>query len=483
MNMVSYRGPGMAGGLSSGLSQAWKESNTEINWWWHMNQNQLIASSNTESQTRIVNELENQLIEDHYRFCNEFIWPIMHDLPENAIFHHNRYKQYRRFNTVFGHYVSNQLSSTTNRNCFVQDYQLALVPSVLRRINGTKIAIFWHIPWPQNVKDEHVAVIADLARGLLNCDFIGFHTQEYADNFSQFVRHHLHNCSSEKESGVIRSSSHIPNRALSLVSMPAEEQARVTQLLVAPLAIDHKHWQTLAKDGETVELPQRRPDLPMILSVDRADYTKGVTNRLEAIEVFFEKYPHWRGKAQFVQLCSKTRAGIEAFDSYWSNCETLANKIIDRWSASDWQPVVWHQSPVNSAKLATLYRDASIMLVNPVRDGLNLTAKEYVACQSQTESGVLALSPGAGVWAEFGDNCIGVYPESAEQMADAINMSLSLSATRKSLQMQELKNQLKSHTLSEWWALFDSLLAKPNITTLGSRRVNAPGKLIHRLSG
>lgn len=482
MNMASYRGPGMAGGLSSGLSQAWRENSVETSWWWHMNHHQLAASSNAGIHAQCVYEMENQLIEDHYRFCNEFIWPIMHDLPEYAVLRHNDYKQYRRFNNLFGHHVSNQLSRTATRNCFVQDYQLALVPPVLRRIHGAKIAVFWHIPWPKNVNDEHAPIIADLARGLLNCDFIGFHTQEYADNFSRFVEHYLRDCSYERERGVIRSTPFATNTSLSLVS---GTEPRVTQLLVAPLAIDYDYWENLAIQKESSKFLERREDLPMILSVDRADYTKGIMNRLESIEVFFEKYPQWRGKAQFVQLCGRTRTGIEAFDTYWSDCQDLARKVQDKWSDYNWQPVVWHQEPVESARLATLYRDASIMLVNPLRDGLNLTAKEFVACQGLERNGVLALSPGAGAWVEFNGNCISVEPESTEQMAAALNMSLSLSDARKSFRMQELKNQLKSHTLSDWWALFESLLSKPAITAIDSRlkRVNTSRELIHRRSG
>ena len=449
MKIISYRGPSSAGGLSTAVGQAWREYSNAADLWCHMEKNGMQVLSHTAEQQFETN-LPQELIDGHYQYCNEFLWPIMHDLEEHATYIPEHKRQYEQLNGMISQAASKPLLDSSY---FIHDYHFAVLPNLLKQNNQARSALFWHIPWPETIINwSYIMPLADVARGMLGANIIGFHTKEYARRFMKFVEYNLPQFICDWDKMLVKKSSRSRNKS----GDTATEEA--TEIVVAPVGIDYTYWSSLANQMDESSLSPCG-GLPYVFSVDRVDYTKAVHKRLQAIDYFFERFPQWLEKVTFVQACGRTRPGISAFDNYWDQCQQLKTKIEDKWSNSHWSPLAWLEPSLSAKQLAQIYRNAAVMLVNPVKDGLNLTAKEYIACQG-SEPGVLALSPGAGAWHELGHYCLPVHPQQHEQMAQSIHKALSLGSSEKKLRMNLLSDKVQANNLSDWWYSMTSKLER-----------------------
>ena len=483
MDVISYRGPGAAGGVSSGLGNAWRQQQDAKTRWWFLSGDTLsVLDQNMERGAEFVHQLTANVVKGHYRYCNEFIWPLMHDLPQHVTYRAEDRALYRRFNFIFAQYVS----FDRRGNYFIQDYQLALVPKLATE---SRCTLFWHIPFPKEVPIEFVEPLSEIARGMLSAHVIGFHTNEYVENFMHFVSANLAEYSVDEASGEI---SRIPGRSSPSLIEAAESglnqpyiirpfvfpelvhDAHSTKLVAKPLGIDLKRWQDTATANDITAFAQQVPtsvlQKPFVLSVDRADYTKAVVERLQIIDKFMEAHPERRGELSFVQVCGRSRAGLTAFDQYWQSCQSLYQQVNSRWQTDDWQPIYWLDKPLSAEHLSAVYSLAAVMLVNPVRDGLNLTAKEFVACQSEN-AGALLLSPHAGSWHEIGAHCLPADPLNPEQVVSSLNQALSMSPTERQSRNLKTKSKLERGTLSRWWRYFNR-----TTNALSHRRTASPSK-------
>lgn len=480
MHIVSYRGPGMAGGVSAALARAWDTNLGSGTQWWHLKHHELNVASGPDAPANYVADIPAEVIEGHYRFCNEFLWPVMHDLAELARFVPQDYYYYQTFNHTLGWCILRAHAEDPQADFFVQDYQMALLPQFMRANAGFRSVVFWHIPWPKSVREDHAPYVAAIARGLLNAQALGFHTEEYAENFLNFVQQHCSEYGCDRESLVAYQKDSVQpafaaggGYALHNIRVgrqSSEMYRHATRMIVAPLGIDFDHWSSLSAQQDNTVWHPALVRTPFVLSVDRADYTKGVSNRIRAVDRFFESHPEWIGKIVFAQVCGKTRAGLDPFENYWNESRALHHELTARWSTDTWQPLLWIEKSFSTPELALAYRTAAAMLVNPVRDGLNLTAKEYVACQGK-RPGVLVLSQGAGAWHELGSHSVEARPDDSIQMADAIHQSLSMSSHERAWRMAILKERVRSNTLNKWWHRFDTLLER-RIKQIPSRVVN-----------
>ncbi|HEY9789952.1 MAG TPA: trehalose-6-phosphate synthase [Candidatus Obscuribacterales bacterium] len=462
MHIVSYRGPGKAGGVSAALARAWECNFNNGGLWWHLTDNTLEVSSSPHTPAIHIADLPTEVIEGHYRYCNDFLWPIMHDLPQYARYISEDRASYNTFNQQVGWCLARAQSHGMPHEFFVQDYQLSLLPRFLKK-TGYRTVAFWHIPWPKHVDDMFAAAIEDVAIGLLSTDAIGFHTQEYADNFARFVQQRLpeFNCSADGMtiwSGDKSAYAELAQRVEPGRYAPLRQRAtgHTTKLVVAPLGIDFDNWARLAADQRNTLWHPALMRTPFVLSVDRADYTKGVTDRIRSIDAFFERHPEWRERIVFAQICGKTRPGLQSFDEYWKECQQLYAHLQERWATESWQPLVWLETSFSPADLAHAYRTAAAMLISAVRDGLNLTAKEYIACQGE-RPGVLALSSGTGAWNELSEHTVALQPRDANQMSEAIFQALSMDAHERAWRMAMLKDAVRSNSLNRWWFTFSTL--------------------------
>ncbi|MBY0551821.1 MAG: trehalose-6-phosphate synthase [Candidatus Obscuribacterales bacterium] len=466
MNIISYRGPGMAGGVSSALAHLWRE-HAYNGTWWHLSGTSLHATEHPDEPYRELTGIPQAVIDGHYRYCNEFLWPVMHDLPQYARFRAEDHKLYVAANRILTRTVLADNEANSDRKIFVQDYQLALMPDLLYK-SSVQSLVFWHIPWPKTVDPQHVPPLMQIARSMVAAEIIGFHTAEYAENFLTFVHRHLHGLHVDFES-----SSVIRGRAVEAMSMPwsapdTDFAGRKTNVVVAPLGIENSFWKNAAAIPQIrlrgSEFSWLHSGVPYVLSVDRADYTKGVLERFRAIDRFLERNPAWRARVNFVQLCGRTRGGIDVFDSYWNQCKVEAAKLESKWRTDHWSPLTWLEHPCTGAELSVLYRDAAAMLVNPVRDGLNLTAKEFVASQIR-KPGVLILSQGAGAWHELNEEALTIDPHDADNVASALETALTMNQTERARRITRMNMRLSDNTLSDWWHQIAAQVAVSNTTS------------------
>lgn len=460
MNIISYRGPGKGGGVSTALERLFKNGNNGQSWW-YLDSGKIKCCTHDNLRVFKHSQLSQQLSEAHYRYANEFIWPLMHNLPEYAVYRAADHFLYNRFNKILGNEV---MELRNSKPYFIQDYQLGLLPKIFKN-QGLTSAIFWHIPWPNQIPECFLAPVIELAESLLEADLIGFHTKEYAKNFRIFVRNY-----------VSRAPVNINyQRHLHLVGQPLTNRfssLEKGEIIAAPLGLDHQYWASM---------PQHRIDklfhpglrLPFLLSVDRADYTKGIVNRLQSINHFFDDHGELKGKLCFVQICTPSRSGIAAYDQYWQRCQAMIEDLNSRFASDDWQPVITMTNPLSSSELASLYCNASVMVVNPLKDGLNLTAKEFIACQKEGKAGILALSRDAGVFEEFGDYAIALDPENPKEMSNEIYSCWSMPQSEKEFRTAMLTKKLKQNTLDKWKNIFSKKLERPKPTGIEFTKIGA----------
>lgn len=437
MRMLSYRGPCAAGGVSSSLTQIFDYQRSDDEWWF-IHDDSLHLRNKFEQEVGF--SLDAELVSKHYRYCNNYLWPLLHDLPEFATYSENERSAYHDFNAIVSFLLKARCKAGFE-DCFVNDYQFAITPKLLSSHSNSYV--FWHVPWPGDVPVEHVEALIEVALGLLGARVIGFHTDVYLKNFFRFVACHL--------------PSYRVNYRDKSIASTNKGIVRQTQFVVAPLGIDADRWNSLSwSDKSDHATIVGANSLPYVLSVDRVDYTKGIIQRLEAINCFFDMFPQWREKVTFVQLGTRSRPGLVPFDRYWEACRERYLKINQSFSSKDWKPIIWTDAPRTAEQVASLYSNANVMLVSPLRDGLNLTAKEFVACQ-KSKPGVLALSDGAGVWSEIGGDCVDIKPDDTADFAYAISKSLQMDRGERSRRMKRMKQAVSQNTLASWWSSFDEV--------------------------
>lgn len=424
--IVSYRGPNQGGGVSAAIGRLLDTLEIGVPFWLYSVGNYIkLRQENCESSPGLT-QVNKQVIEGHYRFCNEYLWPIFHDQPHLAQFKQSDLESYFLFNVS----MSNVALSTQCQQYFVHDYQLMLVPNYINLSEPPVSNFFWHIPWPRQIALEHAFVIKELVLGMLRSTTIGFHTRSYADNFLSFVEQFLPQANVQGDTITVEGAEH------------------PTKLLVAPLGVDNGYWQS----PETLAV--RLPAENYIISVDRCDYSKGVINRLMGIEWFFEKFPERIETVSFVQVCSRSRQGLEQFDDYWKTCRSLAQRINSRFARSQWTPIIWLDSALDSDTLKALYRGSSAILITSLADGLNLTAKEYALTHTHSQvPGIVILSSRAGAFAELSEGCIPLRTMIPEEIGLSVERSLNYGIAERKVLSRKLQKRLEYMSIRKWWQL------------------------------
>jgi trehalose 6-phosphate synthase/phosphatase len=441
MQIVSYRGPSQPGGVASILEHANNQFPESA--WWHIKDNSIQTISWHKKST--VAAIPPEITEGHYRYCNELLWPLMHGNSQVARYVEADRNCYRSLNlTLAAHLNWNERSVPI----FGQDYQFALLPSYLTFAKSSKSLYFWHIPWPESFPAEFESHIAEVARGLLRCGSLGFHTAGYVRNFSEFVMRHLPEF-------------RVMSDGVTIVS----RNGHVCTLVSSPAGIDYGFWENAARTVPNAGVP----DIPFILSVDRADYTKGIAERIEAIKQVFRRQESLKGKLQFVFICQRTRPGIAAYDEYWERCQRLYQEALEELSTPDWSPINWITHSVSPERLAGYYSQATSMLVNPSKDGLNLTAKEFVASAALTNASLI-LSTGAGAWQELRNNVISIEACNPDDICASILQSLQEPTSMRRLNMHALKHIVRANSFDTWW---ERLTRNQNNSAVSGTRVSA----------
>ncbi|NUP04437.1 MAG: bifunctional alpha,alpha-trehalose-phosphate synthase (UDP-forming)/trehalose-phosphatase [Polyangiaceae bacterium] len=371
-------------------------------------------------------------------FSNGVLWPLFHYLVDRVPPQPRGWDDYVRVNERFADAVVKHASG--NDRIWIHDYQLMLLPGMLReRMPEARIGFFLHIPFPSSEVFRTLPWRERLLEGLLGADLIGFHTFAYQGHFTTSLLRIL-----GIEPEVDRVHHH----------------GRTIRLGVFPMGIDGDSFAKLGAEPDVLAEARAVRDASggakLLLGVDRLDYTKGLLRRMLAIERLLEREPEWRGKIRFVQLCVPSRESVDDYKSFRRELEQCVGRINGKYATLHGPPVHYLYRSVSQSELCALYRAADVMLVTPLRDGMNLVAKEFVATRTDGD-GVLVLSEFAGAASEMGEAVL-TNPYDVEVLASSISRALQMPETERRSRMAVLHERVRSRSVHDWVASFMAAL-------------------------
>ena len=393
-------------------------------------------------------DLDPQDYEDYYEgYSNDAIWPLFHYFTEFASFVPEQFEAYRRVNQRFADVICGLAES--GDAVWVHDYHLMLLPRMLRdRGLDVRIGFFLHIPFPADETFRILPQRVEILRGLLGADLIGMHTYDYNYNYLRSVRRIL---GIESQAGTVRMRDH---------------NVRVE---AHPLGIDTTELQEKAYSQNAerflTQLKRTIGDRQVILGVDRLDYTKGLLLKLRAFERLLERSPRWAERVLFMQLAVPTRAGIDTYQDLKSEVERRVSEINGIYGSPLISPINYLYQTVSPEELGALYRLADVCFVSPVRDGLNLVAKEYVVCRDDG-GGMLVVSEFAGAVSELGE-ALRVNPWDIEGTADQLERALEMSLGERNERMMPMHSRMLQNDVHRWVRDFMTSLEEPESVQVG----------------
>ena len=378
--------------------------------------------------------------EDHYYygFSNEGLWPLCHIAHTRPVFRKEDWDFYQEVNELYANAVVDEIKNQEDPFILVQDYHFALLPRMIKeRRPDAKVAIFWHIPWPNPESLGICPWQKELLSGMLGADLIGFHTQYHCNNFLETVNNSL-------ESRVIWEN----------FSVKIGNQFTLVKPFPISIAFTLKDYDN-GNEAMKVEVPEllRHYGLSakyLGIGVDRIDYTKGLIEKFLAIERFLEKYPIYQGQFTFVQIGAPSRSLLKTYADTISAVEQEANRINWKFKARNWQPILFLKKHHSHEEILPFYRSANLCMVSSLHDGMNLVAKEFIASRNQND-GVLILSQFAGASQELLGATI-INPYDIEQTADAIKSALEMPKEIQHHKMKQMRRVIMGHNVYSWAA-------------------------------
>lgn len=379
---------------------------------------------------------ESEVDNYYHGYSNETLWPLFHDLQSRCVFNPDYWPTYVKVNQKFAQSVAKV--SDSNDFVWIHDYQLMGVAHHLQEIEDrAKLAFFLHIPFPSPdiflKLPERQAVLASL----LAYDLVGFQTERDKRNFVQCVR-------MLAKSSSVRSEGH-----LHVVKIDHRE----TRLGAFPIGIDAHSMAQASNLPEVRELLDsirtRFAGRQIVFGLDRLDYTKGIPERVRAFANLLERFPELRRNIHLFQVVVPSREGIQKYDELKTEIERLVSQINGHYSEVGWVPIHYFFRSLTRTELLAFYRAASIGLVTPLKDGMNLVAKEFCACSLEEES-VLVLSQFAGAATQLGKAAMVVNPYDVEQTADAIHSAFRMNAGERRYRMRRLRQSVRRYDIF-WW--------------------------------
>lgn len=377
--------------------------------------------------------LTEQEVNHYYHgFSNGVLWPLSHYFLDRCHFRTEYWEGYKRVNEKFAKAFREAYEDQDR--VWIHDFHLTLLPSLLRKERANlSIGFFWHIPFPASPVFRVLPWREEILKGLLGSDLIGFQLPLHARNFLECVR------------DVLRVPTDLKNARI-------QYDGRVVKVGVFPVGVDFHKWNDLASSpviGEKARQIHKEVGAEQILlGVDRLDYTKGIRERLLAYERFLEKYPELHGRVCLTQIAVPSRTRVEEYRSLRREIDEAIGRITGRFSRRKWIPLRYLYRGFPIEELVAYYLAADIALITPLRDGMNLVAKEYVASRAGGD-GVLILSEFTGAAGTLTDAIL-VNPYNIEGLADAIRLSLSMPEAERRARMEHLRQAVKERDVF-WW--------------------------------
>jgi trehalose 6-phosphate synthase len=371
----------------------------------------------------------------YYGFSNEGIWPLCHIAHARPVFRTEDWKQYQAVNRKFADALCEEVDSE-DPIVLVQDYHFALAPLLIRRrLPRATIIMFWHIPWPNSERLGICPWRDELLEGMLGASILGFHTQFHCNNFIDSADRYLEVRIDREQHAVV-------------------QRGRATQVRPYPISLEWPvRWSSSTPPAPVCQRALRtelglRPDALIGVGVDRLDYTKGVEERLQAVERLLERHPRFRGRFTFVQLAAPSRTVIDRYREYSDSVERLAARINERFQRDGYRPIVLLRAHHEPPTVFRYYRAADVCYVSSLHDGMNLVAKEFVAARDD-ERGALVLSQFTGAARELTEALI-VNPYDLDAASDALAAALDLSPEEQRDRMRSMRTFLSEFNVYRW---------------------------------
>jgi len=372
----------------------------------------------------------------YYGFANEGLWPLCHITHTRPIFRESDWQMYEKVNQKFADSILTELP-VKNPFVFIQDYHFTLLAKMIKEKRpDVRIALFWHIPWPNPEVFSTCPYQKQILEGMLACDLIGFHVQSHCNNFLETTNKLLESRVDTEKFSVVRFGKETFVRAFP-ISVNGYLN-RSNQSLDLPTEID-KIKKEFKLEGKLVAI-----------GVDRIDYTKGLIERVLAVDRFIEKNPQYKDKFVFIQLAAPSRTHIKRYHDLMNEIDELVEKKNWKYSEGQWRPIIYLKRHFSPEEIKPYYTLADICIISSLHDGMNLVAKEYVASKTEL-NGVLILSRFTGAARELTDSVL-INPYSIEEFADAIKMSVEMPLEEKKKRMENMRKIVSENNVYRWAA-------------------------------
>ena len=426
------------GGLATGLKDYHEHSDSVWVGWPGVNAEEL-SRDEIRNTSQVLKEdykclpvyLSESEVELFYHgFCNKTIWPLFHYFIDKTEYDEELWVSYRETNSLFFEKVKPIIKS--GDTIWIHDYQLMLLPEMIKNeFPETNIGFFLHIPFPSYEIFRLMVWRDEILKGLLGADLVGFHTYDYVRHFLSSVRRLLgyeHN--------------------LNRISF----EDRYVQVDAFPMGIDYSRF---AKEYNTPEFREEVKQFvdstrgeKVILSIDRLDYTKGIPERIKAFEEFIYSYPEYRGKVRLHLIVAPSRTEVDTYEDLRSEIAELVSEINGKYGTVDWMPIWYYFQSFSQESLIALYKHSEVLLVTPLRDGMNLVSKEYIASRTDFD-GMVVISETAGAASEIGEVVV-VNANDTKEIAKGIKKALDMTKEEKKAINEILHKRLKRYNVDFW---------------------------------
>jgi trehalose 6-phosphate synthase/phosphatase len=425
-----------AGGLATGLGSIYRSRDSMWIGWVGLAAERLAGQEQQIQKMLEAERCHSVFLSQHdienfyYGFSNKTIWPLFHYFPLYTIYNEHFWEAYVRVNTIFCEEVLKVAKE--DDIIWIHDYQLMLLPKMIReQMPNATICFFLHIPFVSSEVFRLLPWRKAILEGILGADLVGFHTYDYVRHFVESVRRVV---GREHDFGYIA---------------VGERTVRVDAF---PMGIDYKRYSTAVDlDGVKAHVRRIRNKVGkrrIVLSIDRLDYTKGIPERLEVFDLFMERHSEYREEVSLILVAVPSRTGVEHYRMIKRRVDELVGRINGKYGSIGWMPVWYLYRSVPFEKLMALYTLADVALVTPLRDGMNLIAKEFVASKHDGQ-GVLVLSEMAGAAKELGEAII-VNPNNREEIVGAIKQALTMPKDEQVERNREMQKRLARYSIGGW---------------------------------
>lgn len=432
---------GLVSGIETFLNRAEIKNYTWIGWIGsHLTpKNFKIVATKAKKQNCYPVFIPGKLLDKFYNgFCNKVLWPLFHSFPSYAVYDETYWKAYVEVNKLFCEETAKYI--TENSVVWIHDYHLMLLPAMLKNLfPEIMIGFFLHIPFPSPEIFMQLPWKREILEGLLGCDLIGFHTYEYTANFLKTL-----------------------SRTLGIDHKMGEllYQDRLVKVDTFPLGIDFELFHNACENKKIKSLAKKIRDQlknkKIYFSIDRLDYTKGIYNRLLAFEELLLKRPDLHEKVVLIVVVVPSREGVEHYVRMKKQLEEKISEINGKFGKINWTPILYYYRFLNFEELVAHYLAVDVILVTPLKDGMNLIAKEFVASRKD-KKGVIILSEFAGSAKELGEAII-VNPNSIRSLAEAMEKAFELPEEEQEERIYSMQERLKRYNITKWGKDFFSVL-------------------------